>query len=220
MRIASGAVSDAVGNSNLGINSAAFKIDLSDPTNVAFVGGPAAGSSHYFGSVPNAPTCTAEDAVSGFASCQVSGYSTAVGTHTMTATAKDNAGRTATATRTYTVLPWDMKGFYQPVDMNGVYNTVKGGSTVPLKFELFAGTTELTDTANVKSLAASKVTCDSGATVDEIEMLASGSTALRYDSTGGQYIYNWKTPSGAGTCYKVTVTANDGSSKTAFFKMR
>ena len=37
-----------------------------------------------------------------------------------------------------------MSGYYQPVDMNGVWNTVKGGSTVPLKFELFAGTTELT----------------------------------------------------------------------------
>ena len=32
--------------------------------------------------------------------------------------------------------------------MNGVVNTVKGGSTVPLKFEVFAGTTELTDTAS------------------------------------------------------------------------
>ena len=58
----------------------------------------------------------------------------------MTATATDNAGRTATATRSYTVNAWTTKGFYQPVDMDGVYNTVKGGSTVPLKFELFAGT--------------------------------------------------------------------------------
>jgi predicted secreted protein len=29
-----------------------------------------------------------------------------------------------------------LKGFYQPVDMNGVYNIVKNGSTVPLKFEI------------------------------------------------------------------------------------
>ncbi len=52
-----------------------FKIDLSDPTDVAFVGGPAADDSYYFGSVPAAPTCTATDAVSGLASCQVTGYS-------------------------------------------------------------------------------------------------------------------------------------------------
>ena len=31
--------------------------------------------------------------------------------------------------------------------MNGVVNTVKGGSTVPLKFEIFAGSEELSDTA-------------------------------------------------------------------------
>jgi hypothetical protein len=40
VKIASGAVSDAVGNSAASIDSAAFKIDLSDPTNVTFVGGP------------------------------------------------------------------------------------------------------------------------------------------------------------------------------------
>src|SRR5215212_9495462 len=98
--ISSGPVSDNAGNSNPGISAGPFKIDLSNPTNVAFVGGPAAGSSHYFGSVPNAPTCTADDAVSGIPAngCVVTGYSTAVGNHTMTATATDNAGRTATAT--------------------------------------------------------------------------------------------------------------------------
>jgi hypothetical protein len=138
----------------------------------------------------------------------------------MTATATDNAGRTATATRSYTVKAWTTKGLYQPVDMNGVYNAVKGGSTVPLKFELFKGTTELTDTANVKSLQSTKVTCASGATIDDIETVATGGTSLRYDSTGGQYIYNWKTPTGAGSCYKVTITANDGSSLSAYFKMK
>ena len=45
-----------------------------------------------------------------------------------------------------------------------------------------------------------------------------GATTLRYDSTGGQFIQNWKTPTGAG-CYRATVTAADGSSISAFFKM-
>jgi hypothetical protein len=196
VKIASGAVSDAVGNSALSINSAEFKIDLSDPTNVRFSGGPDADGSYFFGDTPDKPTCAADDNVSGFASCEVTGYSTAVsapGTHTMTATAKDNAGRTATATRSYTVKAWTFKGFYQPVDMNNMLNTLKGGSTVPIKFELFKGTTELTDTANVKQpLQAQKVNCTSGAGVeDPIELLATGGTSLRYDSTGGQYIYNW-----------------------------
>jgi hypothetical protein len=143
-----------------------------------------------------------------------------VGTHTLKATATDNAGNESTKEISYTVKPYSFNGFYQPVDMNGVYNTVKGGSTVPLKFELFKGATELTDTTAIKSLQAAKVTCTSGAGEDAIETVATGGTSLRYDATAGQFIYNWKTPTGAGTCYKVTVTATDGSSITAYFKMK
>jgi len=220
--INSGAVTDNAGNTNNGI-SATFKIDLSDPTNVTFVGGPAADGSYEFGETPLAPTCTADDAVSGFASCKVTGYSTAVGTHTMTATATDNAGRTATAMRSYTVKPYNLYGFYQPIDMGGVLNTVKNGSTVPVKFELFKGTTELTSTSAVSSITARQVDCAafSGGTIDEIEYLApTGGTSLRYDSTGGQFIYNWTTPKKANTCYNLTMTAADGSTLTAYFKLR
>ena len=104
--------------------------------------------------------------------------------------------------------------------MNGVYNIVKNGSTVPLKFELFAGPTELTDVAYVKSLTYAQTTCSTSATTDEIETLATGNTILRYDSTSGQFIFNWKTPSTAGKCYRVTMTALDGSSLVAYFKMK
>lgn len=45
-----------------------------------------------------------------------------------------------------------------------------------------------------------------------------GSTSLRYDATGGQFIYNWKTP--AGTCYQLTMKAADGGSISANFKLK
>ena len=49
-----------------------------------------------------------------------------------------------------TVSPhWTAVGFHSPVDMNGVVNTTKGGSTVPLKFEFFAEGIEITDPAKV-----------------------------------------------------------------------
>ena len=118
-----------------------------------------------------------------------------VGSHTLTATAKDNAGNQATDVRNYTVMAWTLKGFYQPVDMNGVYNIVKGGSTVPLKFEIFAGPTELTDVAYIKSLTYAQTSCDTSAITDEIETTATGNTSLRY--ADGQFIYNWKTPNTA-----------------------
>jgi len=138
----------------------------------------------------------------------------------VTATATDLAANSASASASYTVLAWTLTGFYQPVDMNGVINTVKNGSTVPLKFEIFAGTTELTSTADVKSLAAQQIVCDAGANVDEIEVVATGGTSLRYDTSGGQFIYNWQTPKKAGNCYRVTMTTQDLSTLVAYFKLK
>jgi hypothetical protein len=54
--------------------------------------------------VPAVPTCSATDALSGPNACDVTGYSAAVGSHTLTATAKDVAGNTQTSSRTYTVV--------------------------------------------------------------------------------------------------------------------
>ena len=215
-----GNATDAAGNTASDTVSG-INIDLTNPL-VALVGGPSNGSSHYFGFVPSAPTCTASDALSGLdGACSVSGYGTTVGSHTVTATAKDKAANTNTASNSYSVLAWDFRGFYQPVDMNGVFNTVKGGSTVPFKFELFAGSTELTSTSYVNQpLKATRINCESGATEDIIELTATGSTSLRYDTTGGQYVYNWQTPKQAGACYSVTISAQDGSSQTAYFKLK
>jgi len=43
---------------------------------------------------------------------------------------------------------------------------------------------------------------------------------LRYDTTAGQFVQNWKTPTGAGTCYKVTLTTVDDSTTAALFKLK
>ena len=199
--------------------SLSVKRDATRPT-ITWIGGPANGGFYYFGFVPVEPTCAANDALSGPNGCSVGGYMTTVGTHTMTATAYDKAGNAAQESRIFTVLAWSLKGFYQPVDMNGVYNTVKNGSTVPLKFEIFAGTTELIDVGLIKSLLYVQTNCDLTAITDDIETLATGGTALRYDSTGGQFVYNWKTPSTVGKCYRVTMTTQDGSSLSAYFKLK
>jgi hypothetical protein len=104
--------------------------------------------------------------------------------------------------------------------MGSVVNVVKGGSTVPLKFEAFAGGTELTSTGAVKSFVQTKVNCVSSAVLDEIEVASTGGTSLRYDTTGGQFIQNWQTPKQPGACYKVTMTTQDGSSLSALFKLK
>ncbi|MEX2556896.1 MAG: PxKF domain-containing protein [Actinomycetota bacterium] len=215
---ANGTCWDLAGNS-AGASQAGIAIDLTDPYGIQWLGGPADGASYYFGSVPAAPTCSASDDLSLLDSCVVTGHATSVGSHTMTATATDRAGNDATATSSYSVLAWTLRGFYSPVDMNGVWNTVKNGSTVPLKWEMFAGSTELTDTSLV-SLDARQVPCAGAGTEDAVELTATGGTSLRYDATGGQFIYNWQTPKKAGTCYRVTMAATDGSTLVALFKLK
>jgi hypothetical protein len=221
--VASPAFVDRAGNAvAAGAASASFKIDKTAPT-VALVGGPANGGEYYFGSVPAAPTCTASDSLSGVDEwCSVSGYGTSVGSHTVSASAKDVAGNVgSSASITYTVLAWTLNGFFQPVDMGGVFNTVKSGSTVPLKFRVFSGSTELTDTSTVKSMTAIKIVCTTGVSEDPIEELApTGGTVLRYDTTGAQFIYNWKTSGRAGDCYRVTMTAQDLTTIVSFFKLK
>jgi hypothetical protein len=201
-------------------DSVTIQRDATAPTGVTFVGGPVDGGVYFPNNVPAVGSCTASDATSGLDGCVVTGYSTALGSHTLTATATDVAGNTAAATLTYLVRKLDLYGFYQPVDMGGVLNTTTNGSTVPLKFRVFDQGVQQTSTAVVKSFTQQKISC-TGGSEDPIEELAStGGTTLRYDSTGGQFIQNWKTPTGAGTCYRVTLTTVDDSSLTALFKLK
>jgi hypothetical protein len=200
--------------------SVTIKRDATAPE-VSLVGGPADGGSYYFGSVPAAPTCTAIDSLSGPNGCVVTEYGATKGSHTLTATAYDVAGNKTVKTRSYTVLAWTLNGFYKPVDMGvDVWNTVKGGSTVPLKFEVFAGSTEFSEVSVVKSFNTSIVKCDAADEEAPIEITSTGGTSLRYDSVAGQFIQNWQTPKSPGSCYRVTMTTQDGSSLVAFFKLK
>jgi hypothetical protein len=144
-------------------------------------------------------------------------------------------------TTTANITAWTAQGygFYQPVGVaNSIFtpaptlapatnpgeywNTVKGGSTVPLKFNVFAGTVEKTSLADIASFQQAKLSnCSGGMGDDPIDIVSTGNTSLRYDGTGGQWIQNWKTPSVNGdACYRAWVTFADGSSLEAFFKLR
>ncbi len=200
-----------------------FMIDKKAPTAITFIGSISDGDNYYFGFVPAVPTCTATDGGSGLQSCAVTGYGNVVGSHMLTATATDMVGNQSTKNLTYNVLAWTLKGFYQPVDMNGITNTVKGGSTVPLKFEIFAGPTELTSTSAIKSIQTLAVSCSSMSPAEDAvtdDALATGGTSLRYDLTAGQFIFNWQTPKSSGACYRVTMTTQDGSTLSANFKLK
>jgi hypothetical protein len=124
------------------------------------------------------------------------------------------------------VKAWRLSGFYQPVDMDTAtteaVNTVKGGSTVPLKFEVFkASGPEFTDTAVVDTFTVKGVTCPAtGFITDDIELTTTGGTSLRYDATAGQFIQNWQTTKKPGACYDVTMQTDDGSKLLAHFQLK
>lgn len=198
------------------------KRDATAPSEIAFGAGvPAEGGVYFPTTVPTGTGCGAVDVTSGIASCVVTGRSTAVGTHILTATATDNAGNTAALARTYRVRMLTVSGFFQPVDMGGVVNTVKAGATVPLKFTVADEGVEQTATSVVKSFAQRGVACTGlGALSDDIEITTAGATSLRFDTSARQFVQNWQTPKTAGACYQVVATLVDGSTITAGFKLK
>jgi hypothetical protein len=221
---ASGTAYDKAGNSATATESN-INIDKTPPT--VNISGIINGQRFDFGDSLPSVTCDAEDNLSGIESCTITPATlpTSVGTHTITATAKDNAGNEASTSISYEIVAWTIKGFYQPVDNPPIVNVAKAGSTIPLKFEVFKTVSgeEITDTSKiVQPLKAQKISCNNinGLPTDEIELTATGGTSLRYDPIEGQFIYNWKTPSQKDTCWKVTVSTIDGSSISALFRLK
>ncbi|MDQ7993228.1 MAG: PxKF domain-containing protein [Propionicimonas sp.] len=198
---------------------------------ITWQGSIADGASYVFGQVPAGPTCTAtEDLVP--VSCVVTGYSTAVGSHTLTATAiASDLVTTAVEYRSYTVTAWKLKGFYKPVRMNTI-NKVKAGSTVPLKFKIYQGTTKKKSTNAVASLTAQRYDCTTLAPIGAAVPIASTHKGYRLKYRNGAYHQNWKTPklpksakakgkpTSVGACYTVTLTAKDASTLTANFRLK
>ena len=151
-----------------------------------------------------------------------SGSTFPIGATTVNCSAEDIAGNVAEGSFVVSITI-QKTGFYQPVDMNDYVNMVKAGSTVPLKFEVFGDktvpATEISDVSIVKTLKQKLTSCDPSAPTDEVETTATGGTMLRYDSTAGQFIYNWKTPLQKG-CYTVTMTLLDDSTIQALFRLK
>jgi hypothetical protein len=218
---ATGSAVDVAGNSS-SASVSGVNVDLTAPSGLAFVGGGLVdGASYVFGSVPSGPTgCSATDALSGLGSCSVSGYSTLVGSHVVTGSALDVAGNSSSITLAYTVLPWRLVGFANPISMSAP-NVVKGGSSLNLKFEIFAGSTELTSLDAVAMVLQTPMSCAASRPLGPPSLaLSTKGSSIRYDSNSGQYLVKWDVPSTAGSCWLVSVVAADGSSLQATFQVK
>jgi len=105
--------------------------------------------------------------------------------------------------------------------MNNVVNTVKAGSTVPLKFNIYdCNNVERTSVSDVMygTVQVAERNCQSGTEDPMGDLPNTGATALRYD--GHQFIQNWQTPKGAGKCYVVRMTTITGVYIEAYFKTK
>ena len=217
---ATGTAVDLAGNVGSAVVSG-VSVDLTAPSSVAFVGGGLVdGGTYGYLFVPDGPTgCTAADLGSGLASCFVSGYSTAVGVHTLTASATDVAGNGGGATLTYSVVPWTLVGFNKPIEMDA-FNLLKAGNTAQLKFSVFAGSTELAAADVVAGVDQQQVSCDLVAPVGPSSPAPKRKGQPVVDAVGGHLTIRWDSPTLAGTCWRVTVRTLDGSSLSALFKLK
>ena len=176
-------------------------------------------------------------AVGAFSSSAVGTWTVQVSGLALTGADKTNYSLTQPAS-TASIGAWSATGFYDPVGLssslfvaapgaaptagaNTVWNTVKGGQTVPLKFNLYTsqGGAERRSTSDISGFDAVKLAACTGDSTDAIDFVTTGNTSLRYDTTGMQFIQNWKTPATPATCYRVDVKFLDGSAIYAFFKM-
>lgn len=112
---------------------------------------------------------------------------------------------------------YDFDGFFRPVDMGNVVNSVKAGSAVPIKFSLHGN--QGLDIVAAGSPTLTLTACTAGASVDAIEeTVTAGGSTLTYDAVTDQYVYVWKTvKTWSGKCGTFALTLDDGTTHTAKF---
>jgi predicted extracellular nuclease len=115
-------------------------------------------------------------------------------------------------------VPFDFSGFFDTVDNPPAVNSIKAGSTVPVKFRLGGD--------RGRDIFAS------GPTVTPIDCTThqpvgtpspAGGSGVHYDAVSDTYWFGWKTDkAAAGTCQSFSFELNDatGITKTAYFRLR
>jgi hypothetical protein len=206
-----------------------ISIDLTAP---AFA--PNNGPTNFIvGQVVTPPTCQASDALSGLASCLLtgrtgSGFANAngVGAFTYTFTATDKAGNTATQSVTLQVS-YKWTGFLQPVTNTnhdlGIASTFNAGSTIPLKFQLknAAGKVMQTTYMPVWLQPVDLGTTKTDDTPFNPTDPPTVGGSFKWDASAQQYIFTWQTPrAAAGHYYRIGVTLDSGDTYTTLIILK
>jgi hypothetical protein len=132
----------------------------------------------------------------------------------------NGGGGPYTIALTGTLACLTLTGFFEPID-NDAVNIAKAGQGIPVKWHVAdAAGNPIDDPATFVSITstASGGAC-TGPPPDAIETY-SGDSGLQYLGDGN-WQFNWKTPkSYAGQCRTMTLTLNDGTSRSANFQFK
>lgn len=215
-----GTCTDAAGNTSAAVEFT-FLYDATPP--VIAIATPAVGADYFLDQhVAAAYTCT--DAMSGAATCTgpvPSGMSVetgSFGSHEFAVTATDQAGNTATLSRSYTVS-WAFDGFRAPVvNLPGV-NRARAGQQVAMKWGVVdADGRRLEDAAHRFQVGwSAPFACGGGSGGSDITSSeTAGHSGLRWDAESGQYVFvAASSRADAGQCRYFTVELGAGSAARA-----
>jgi microsomal dipeptidase-like Zn-dependent dipeptidase len=218
---ANGTAEDAAGHT---ASAAVSGINIDRTPPIVSVTGITNGATYDLGSVPQAG-CATTDALSGVAAAATvhvtGGTSNNVGAYTVScAGARDAADNTSSASASYTVR-YVFAGFFAPVNNQPIVNALRAGQAVPVKFNL--GGNHGLDVLLGGTASSVPIACSATDVVDPVEVTVSltGGSQLTYDPVSDQYQFNWKTDKAwAGSCRRLLVRLDDGSTHSADFQLR
>lgn len=160
----------------------------------------------------------------GIASCTASAnpLDSSPGSHTVTVTALGDDGVVLSqVTRAY-FARYAFEGFFSPVNNVPTFNTMKAGSTAPVKFRLRkAGNVIESSLAAVTKVESGIIECRPGSPIDPVEgeLTVVSTSELKFATD--QFHYNWKTSKlWIGTCRQLVFTFSDGTTKKAYFEFK
>lgn len=196
---ASSQATDNAGNTGTGTLTG-VNVDASNPMlGTCPAGGPFIlnSGSQSVGPIGASDTGSGVDALASTLSGSIE--TSSVGTKTVTFTAYDNVGHSASKSCDYYVN-YSFSGFFAPINRPNTMNVSKAGQAIPLKWRLTdALGTPVTNLGSV-TVSVTGVSCALGTTTDEIEEVAAGASSLQ-NLGDGYYQFNWKSPTSyAGSC--------------------
>lgn len=220
-------VTDAAGNTSDASNVVTVQIDKTAPTLNPVVS-------------PNSVILNGTATVTSGAADTLSGLDTqscgalvtnTIGPKSVTCSAMDKAGNSFSKSASYNVN-YRFDGFLQPINDTAhttycgnpcVASIFKGGSTVPVKFQLKDANGVVVQSASLPVWLTPVKGGFTSAAIDESTFsdLATSGTTYRFDSTGPQYIYNWGTKGfTTGFFWRIGVTLDDGQTYYVYIGLR